>query len=467
MRIHAVQPTGRERHFGIDEMFFSTTDPRGVIRAGNAVFTRLSGYDRHELIGSPHNLIRHPLMPRVVFRSLWQTIKAGQAFTGYVVNQAKNGDHYWVYVVVVPTADGFVSVRFKPTTTLLARVDQLYRELVAHENAAVEAGATESQAADAAAEPLAAAVREAGFPDYAAFGQAALNQEIKARDALLEQRHLRLFPADLGELRHPAAPALRVLYRHSRSLYETLHRLFGILDTFTTHTSGIREKTAQVLARAEGFRLSALNAHISAEPLAQAGVTLGTIATFLNGYSQTLGGNVTSLAGGIRETITAAEEVAAHLSVGRLLLEMTLRFQSEVARADGTDPQAGEKVALLNEIAEASSTALGQVAAAFARLHAQLPRLKKDSAELRKDVLSLQVAQMSGLVEASRIVGADVIRTMFAGFRGEIDQAHQGLGELIDVVGTLAQLTRTVPAAVHALREGNHGLRATLAELTT
>ena len=71
MRTPSVSPVDLPCDFLIDEMFFSTTDKKGIIRSGNAVFARVSGYPMAELVGQPHNIIRHPDMPRVVFRLLW------------------------------------------------------------------------------------------------------------------------------------------------------------------------------------------------------------------------------------------------------------------------------------------------------------------------------------------------------------------------------------------------------------
>lgn len=111
MRILKTPPSGRECFFGEDEIIVSKTDATGIITYANDVFQRVAGYTESELLGQPHNLIRHPSMPACVFRYLWQTIAAGDEIFAYVVNQAKNGDHYWVFAHVTPTfgADGKIS----------------------------------------------------------------------------------------------------------------------------------------------------------------------------------------------------------------------------------------------------------------------------------------------------------------------------------------------------------------------
>ncbi len=97
--------TGTERFFDKSEIIVSKTDLRGVITYANAVFRRVALYEEDELLGKPHSIIRHPDMPRCVFKLLWDTIEAGNEIFAYVVNRAKNGDHYWVYAHVTPSYD--------------------------------------------------------------------------------------------------------------------------------------------------------------------------------------------------------------------------------------------------------------------------------------------------------------------------------------------------------------------------
>ncbi len=83
----------------------STTDSKGRIRYINADFSRISGYEPDELIGQPHNVIRHPDMPRVVFQQMWQRLQSGQPWMGIIKNRCKNGDHYWVHAYAMPILD--------------------------------------------------------------------------------------------------------------------------------------------------------------------------------------------------------------------------------------------------------------------------------------------------------------------------------------------------------------------------
>ena len=131
--------TGIEQTFSADEIIVSKTDCQGRITYANAVFLRLSGYTEAELLGKPHNLIRHPDMPRVVFKVVWDTIQSGNEVFGYVLNRCKNGDHYWVFAHVTPNFDaqgriiGYHSCRRSPRPGIIDQIAPFYAQLVAAE----------------------------------------------------------------------------------------------------------------------------------------------------------------------------------------------------------------------------------------------------------------------------------------------------------------------------------------------
>lgn len=156
--------TGRERRFAPDEFIVSKTDTRGIITYANDVFLRVAGYRLEEVLGKPHNLIRHPHMPRCVFKLLWQQIKAGKEIFAYVVNRAKNGDHYWVLAHVTPSFDsgsniiGYHSNRRLPKPEVVAKVEPLYQQLRMMEDSA----ATPQAGTEAAMQALQSWVNQNG-----------------------------------------------------------------------------------------------------------------------------------------------------------------------------------------------------------------------------------------------------------------------------------------------------------------
>jgi aerotaxis receptor len=123
--------TNREVEVPETEMLVSRTDPGGRIVFCNSAFVAVSGFGEDELLGAPHNLVRHPDMPPAAFRNLWETIKAGRVWEGLVKNRTKAGDHYWVRANVTPVIEdgelrGYVSIRVRPERDEVRRAETAY-----------------------------------------------------------------------------------------------------------------------------------------------------------------------------------------------------------------------------------------------------------------------------------------------------------------------------------------------------
>lgn len=133
---------GQRSFFDSDDFIVSKTDLTGRLTYANLTFLEIAGYDEDEVIGQPHSMIRHPDMPRCVFKLLWDTLKSGREIFAYVVNLAKNGDHYWVIAHVTPSFDasgqivGYHSTRRVPIGSVVKdTIIPLYKELKAIEEA--------------------------------------------------------------------------------------------------------------------------------------------------------------------------------------------------------------------------------------------------------------------------------------------------------------------------------------------
>lgn len=140
MSKYIVQPTGNERFFGEDEVIVSKTDLKGRVTYANDVFLRIAGFDENEVLGKPHSFIRHPAMPRCIFKFLWDTLEKKDEVFAYVINMARNGDHYWVFAHVTPTLDkndniiGYHSNRRVPRRDAIASIEGIYKDLLAAED---------------------------------------------------------------------------------------------------------------------------------------------------------------------------------------------------------------------------------------------------------------------------------------------------------------------------------------------
>lgn len=139
MRELTIKPTNVERFFDESDLIVSKTDLKGHITYGNETFLKIAGYSEEEILGQPHSIIRHPDMPRCVFKLLWDTLKAREEIFAYVKNMAKNGDYYWVFAHVTPTFDehdrviGYHSNRRVPERSQVEFFTGLYAQLLHEE----------------------------------------------------------------------------------------------------------------------------------------------------------------------------------------------------------------------------------------------------------------------------------------------------------------------------------------------
>ena len=126
--------TQHEYDYPASQMLVSATDLKGRIQYCNPAFIAVSGFSRDELIGQPHNIIRHPDMPAEAFADMWSTIREGRPWTALVKNRRKNGDHYWVRANVTPVSEqgnvvGYLSVRVKPSRDAIREAEALYARM--------------------------------------------------------------------------------------------------------------------------------------------------------------------------------------------------------------------------------------------------------------------------------------------------------------------------------------------------
>ncbi|MEY4505173.1 MAG: hypothetical protein RL154_1470 [Pseudomonadota bacterium] len=136
-----------EKSFPADQLIVSKTDLKGNITYGNRLFIEMAGYEEYELLGAPHNIIRHTDMPKAVFKLVWETISSKKEIFGYVKNLTKSGDYYWVLANITPSIDnngniiGYFSVRRVPSKNAVLQIEQIYAKMcTAEKNGGVNAG---------------------------------------------------------------------------------------------------------------------------------------------------------------------------------------------------------------------------------------------------------------------------------------------------------------------------------------
>lgn len=195
-------PTGATHEVPPEDLFFSTTDSRGVIDEANEVFVRNARYSREDLIGAPHSIIRHPDMPAGVFASMWDMLGEGRPVCAYVRNLAGDGSSYWAFATITPIdGDRYLSVRSGPVN-FEARdlLSGLYQGLREQERAARAAGRSAHEVGMLGRALLGEALRDQGFADYDELQLDLVPVEVAAREGGAVE-----VPTEVGD---PGADAL-------------------------------------------------------------------------------------------------------------------------------------------------------------------------------------------------------------------------------------------------------------------
>jgi len=423
--------TASEPAFGLDELFFSTTDPGGRIVACNPVFTRISGYDFAELSGRAHNIVRHSDMPRVVFRILWDHLEAGEPVAAYVKNRTSDGRPYWVVATASPIDGGYLSVRCKPSGPHFAAVRDLYAELREAE-ARVEAADGRKAAIDASAELLDARLAALGFAGYGAFMRAFLPAELQSREQALEgspywERLWHEAPDRRGAAGRGDA-ALGVLDAF-RGAYGRMRELFGRIEGYETLGATLAGRSRDLTG---DTRLLSLNALLSANRLGASGAALSVVADLIGVEADRTGAVTEELNRSTDALGRLLADESFSVSVGRLQAEMAVFFALE-ALSTGTDATA--EIRLLADALRRSAAA---IAAVESELTGELAAVTSRLAVVGGLVRALEALQLNGTIEASRIDGAAGVRQLFT----EMQTRLSVVREEIDGLASLAKASQ-------------------------
>lgn len=162
-----ITPNNQEKRLSDEDFIVSKTDASGCITYANRIFMEIAGYPEHELLGVQHNIIRHPEMPRGVFRFMWNTLKAGDEFFGFAKNLCADGSFYWVFANITPDYDnqgklqGYYSVRRNPPRSALEVLTPIYREMLD-----IEKQSSTKEAPDKSLAYLVDVVKQTGAKSY-------------------------------------------------------------------------------------------------------------------------------------------------------------------------------------------------------------------------------------------------------------------------------------------------------------
>lgn len=403
MSAHRPRPVNEERPFTIDELFFSTTDAKGLIRHGNQVFNRVSGYDEAELTGTAHNIVRHPDMPRAVFQLLWDYIQSGRTIAAYVKNLAKDGRYYWVLAVAMPCPGGYLSVRLKPSSPIFEKAKLIYQEAVAVEKR-VEADASQRKEAIAAGlDFIVMQLASAGFASYDEFMQTALAMELSSRRDELQRRG-----AGHGR-RHRGVPAGD---RFGLTLADRCRRIQGQLETMFSSLEQLKllqrefiESAKDLEQTSNWIQNASLNATITSQTLGSSGRVLAEIARLLRDSSCDTIAAIGQLSQNMDGISRRLGSLAFDVAVTELQVEVCTFFADELHGAGqwgaGDDSLRGARTEeslgiLLDQLDARTSAAYGSTA----EMCRQLGEIRVPITNLSRLLGEMRMIQFSGRKES-------------------------------------------------------------------
>lgn len=412
-----ARPIDQESPFAVHELFFSRTDTRGIISAGNSVFVRVSEHTWDDLENQPHNIIRHPDMPKTVFKLLWDTIQAGRPIGAYVKNMSKTGRYYWVYAAVFPIEGGFLSLRLKPTSAVLKTINELYRTVLAEEKKGLELGL----------KVVVDAVKKLGFQDYERFMAYAMSEEMKARDGQMAGRPEPVFTS--------ADQTMNRRITGSRKAGREIREVFSQVMDFVKMSEDFRKATQKILEDFQKLDHLAINMAVGAEKAGRAGATLAEVSEGFKRVAQDIEVQITSFNQTMSELNEALDRSQFQVAACRLQLEMMCFFIGEAVASTDVDPK----------VFEENHKVLAAVAGRYLReVYERMAKLSQTSAmftrridDLMQAVSGLQVIRVTGKIETASLPDAEG-----AAFGNHIQEMQRFISGISGPLKTLADVAQ-------------------------
>jgi len=380
----------QESYFGIEELFISITDHRGIILSGNDVFVRVSGYAREKLIGRPHNVIRHPDMPKTAFRLVWREIQAGNIVGAYVKNRSIDGSHYWVFATILPMKDGYFSMRMKPSSAIFNVIPQLYAKMLQLEKA---------NGMDAAESFLTEQLKSLGFNSYSDFMKAALFEEMSSRDRKMVEMKKNEDGPDTAVCANPTLFEMGLLSDRSRRGMEEVFSYFENLKELQSNFSGV---SGVILKTCEQLENLSLNMSVMANKLGKEGPSLSMIALAFQKSSREISSRFAKFGSSVDEIEKATREMRFSVCVARMLVEMMHQFVDETKAKSEQQEQVQIFMRDFKILIEAVKGTMEWVNQCQMNGLQELKEFLRLTTNLRNLVLSLDLIRMGGKLEGSR-----------------------------------------------------------------
>ncbi|MEO1021757.1 MAG: PAS domain-containing protein [Bacteroidota bacterium] len=417
-------PNTQESPFLFEEVFFSVTNPKSTITYANEVFIRVSKYEKEEIIGQPHNCIRHPDMPRCVFEIFWDFLKAGKPVAAYVKNLAKDGSYYWVMALAFPCKSGYLSIRIKPGSPVFKGIQQLYADLVAMEKR-LEPEEGKKGAMHSARKCLLDYLAQEGYSTYDEFMWSSLQKEIHYRDNELVKR-------GLGNRRFESEGVPSYL----TSLKPVLTHMFSSLTELKEINKTISEHYDYIINLSRTIKLLALNALVGSSKLSSEDQSISVVAENMGLQSNAGEVQLLEMKNQIEDLTDLLNELSFGIISSNLQVETAIDFLTE---QDVSDRVSGEKEKeeVIQILHDSYTPSLVSIANQIEEVPRYLQKLTKGVRDVEQFLLTLRVIYVAGKVEIARMDNAEhSFSKTFEDLVQELVRAESNLEEFTRIIDT-------------------------------
>ena len=417
-------PINEESRFNYDELFFSVTDPKSNITFANQVFIRISKYEKQDIIGQLHKLIRHPDMPRSVFHIFWEYLLENKPVAAYVKNMAQDGSYYWVMALAFPCEGGYLSIRLKPGSPLFEKVKKIYASTLKVEKETAKL-TDKKEAMLAGRDHLLSLLKKEGFDNYQEFMWNALQLEITNRE-----NKLSVLRSSSGPKKdHEVSDELIQLEETLGELVASLEKLKQIYEALNSHSD-------YILKLARSIILLSLNAQVGSAKLNRDDLSISVVAEKMG--EQSLSGEEQLLK--MKDSIEKLNELIGYLNFdiisSKLQVEMTIDFLKELSIKESHDSTAilsEEKT--LRLLHQAYKPRLSGISKALGEVPRSMRELLMGVKSIERFLMVLRFIHITGKVEVARMDNTNnSFATTFQELISEVDNAESHLKELTEVV---------------------------------
>ncbi len=423
------KPVDRQVPFKIEELFFSITDSKSVIQFANQTFIELSGYSEEELTGELHKIIRHPEMPRTIFKVFWDYLLDNKPVAAYVKNMAKDGSYYWVMALAFPYHGGYLSVRLKPESDHFIKIQSIYKEVLKFEKDQ-EKKLDKRKALKVTESYLLDTLKEMGFNSYDDFMMYSLEKEMHNREKKLlshkRKENTENIPKDLSTLQS----VLLLLFKNT----EALHHMHQELKK---HSDYLLKLARSIL------RLS-LNAQVGSSKLDQHHQYLSVVAENMGQQSVIGEKKLLQMQDIVSSLNNLLTKLNFNITTSKLQVEMNNHFIGEISLGKSNFQYSTiEPEEAVDILTKGFMPQISDIKDQITQLPDLLRKLDTGTNEIEKFLHTLRFIHISGIIEVARLNDhGNSFSTTFDDLIKQIKYAEEKMLELTDFIRENNKISR-------------------------